>query len=66
MKLLLLGVWLCVAAMPAFAQSLSSNNVPVPSVTTRGAPAPLVGLGIPAVLAGGGVLLGSRLLRRKR
>jgi hypothetical protein len=32
----------------------------------RSAPAPLIGLGLPVVLAVGGVLLGAKLLKRKR
>jgi len=32
----------------------------------RGAPAPLLGLGIPSALAVGGVLFGAKLLRRRR
>jgi hypothetical protein len=32
----------------------------------HGAPAPLVGLGIPSAVAVGGVLLGAKLLKRRR
>jgi hypothetical protein len=69
MKAIFLGLWLCLNAIPAFAQSASA----VPprcsaAVGCRygGAPAPLLGLGIPSALAVGGVLLGAKLLKRKR
>lgn len=71
MKILLLSMWLCIGALPAFAQSVGANisvggtSVGV-SATVRGAPAPLLGLGIPSMLAVGGVLLGANLRRRKR
>jgi hypothetical protein len=60
-------VCLWLSAMPAFAQS--SNILCLPLVNLlchRSAPAPLIGLGLPVVLALGGVLLGAKLLKRKR
>jgi hypothetical protein len=62
-KVVVLAIWLCIAAIPAFAQTTSS---PPASSTIRRVPAPLIGLGIPAALAVGGVLLGAGLLNRKR
>ena len=63
MKVVVLAIWMCIGAIPAFAQDTGSN--PTPS-TVRRVPAPLIGLGIPAALAVGGVLLGAGLLNRKR
>lgn len=67
MKKLTLITWLCLSVLPAFAQQ-SGNNSPSPctAVSCRGAPAPLLGLGIPSALAVGGVLLGAKLFRRRR
>jgi hypothetical protein len=71
MKILLLSMWLCMGATSAFAQNVGANvSVGGTSVgvnaTIRSAPAPLLGAGIPAALAIGGVLLGAKLLGRKR
>jgi hypothetical protein len=71
MKTTLLIVWLCVSAMPAFAQtsyrspSYPSRPAPCASVRCASAPAPLIGLGVPVVLAVGGVLVGAKLVRRR-
>jgi hypothetical protein len=72
MKIMLISLWLCMSAASAFAQSVGAN-VSVAGVSadanvrvTRGAPAPLIGLGIPAALAVGGVLFGAKFLRRRR
>lgn len=57
-----LGGLSCVT--PAFAQA----RPPTPSacVVCRGAPAPLIGLGVPGILALGGVLLGAKLWTRRK
>jgi len=66
MKGLTLIIWLCLNAGPTFAQSASAvTNVP-PCATCKSAPAPLIGLGLPAAFAVGGVLLGAKMLRRRR
>jgi hypothetical protein len=66
-RLTLAIVWLCLSAMPAFAQSTNLLCLPIVDLLChRSAPAPLIGLGLPVVLAVGGVLLGARLLKRKR
>ena len=61
MKGLALITWLCLSTVPAFAQ----NAVPI-ACAHCSAPAPLIGLGLPAAFAVGGVLLGAKLLRRSR
>ena len=68
MKILTLIAWLCLGATPAFAQQATATVTPTPCSTCgiRGAPAPLLGFGIPSALAVGGVLLGANLLRRRR
>jgi hypothetical protein len=71
MKVLLLSIWLCLGAAAVFA---NPGGVPNGGVGQgrgngnifHGAPAPLLGVGIPAALGIGGVLLGAKLLRRKR
>jgi hypothetical protein len=69
MKAALLAISLCIGAMPVFAADHGEGRL---SDHTGGvarhkpAPAPLVGLGIPVVLAVGGALLGAKLLNRKR
>jgi len=69
-KVVLFAIWLCVGMIPAFAQSGNNNdqgqNNNNQGQNTQRAPAPLIGLGIPAALAVGGVLLGAKLLNRKR
>ena len=57
-----LGGLSCVT--PAFAQV----RTPTPSacVVCRGAPAPLIGLGVPGILALGGVLLGAKFWTRRK
>jgi hypothetical protein len=70
MKGLTLIIWLCLSAVPAFAQNApattSTANICATAERCRSAPAPLIGLGIPAAFAVGGVLLGGKLLRRRR
>ncbi len=55
----LLTIWLCLGAATA------AQAVP-PCTVCKGAPAPMIGAGIPAVLVVGGVLLGATLLKRWR
>jgi hypothetical protein len=61
MKAVLLAIWICLLALPAFAQldDLARHR-------HHGAPAPIIGAGIPAALAIGGVWLGRKLLRRRK
>ena len=68
MKVLLLSIWLSLGAISAFAgdgngQGQNNNNQ---GGGVHAGPAPLLGVGIPAALAIGGVLLGAKLLKRKR
>jgi hypothetical protein len=55
MRILIGTIYLVIAAMPALAQES----------VTPGVPAPLLGLGIPAAVAVGGVLFGSRFFKKK-
>jgi hypothetical protein len=57
MKVALFAVWVCLFALPAFAH-------PTHPPSHHGAPAPLIGAGIP-FLAAGGTLLGWKLFKRK-
>jgi hypothetical protein len=64
MKTLTLILWLCFNAIPAVAQTASPSVGPC--AECKGAPGPLIGFGVPVALAIGGVLLGAKLLNRKR
>jgi uncharacterized membrane protein len=66
MKGLALIAWLCLSAVPALAQSTTMAVSPCATAVCRGAPAPLIGFGIPAAFAVSGILLGAKLLRRRR
>jgi len=77
MKVLLLSLWILLSAVRVFAAPGNGNgnggagNGGVGNGNGNGnmvhaAPAPLLGFGIPSALAIGGVLLGAKLLRRKR
>jgi len=72
MKTPLLSIWLSLAAVSAFAtgNNQGQNNIDQGQNNQgsgyHAAPAPLIGFGIPAALAVGGVLLGAKLLKRKR
>jgi hypothetical protein len=67
MKRLAIIIWLSLNAVPALAQTTAAPT-PSPCATAvcRGAPVPLIGLGLPAAFAVGGVLLGAKLLKRRR
>jgi len=65
MKGLTLIIWLCLITIPVFAQTTPEVR-PCATAVCRSAPAPLIGLGLPAAFAVGGVLLGAKLLRRRR
>ena len=68
-KVLLVSAWLCIGAASAFAQNQNGqggNQNGQGGSGVHAAPAPLIGLGIPAVLAVGGVLIGAKLLKRRR
>jgi hypothetical protein len=60
MKAALLAIWICLGPFPAFAQLVDAAH------RHHGAPAPIIGAGIPAALAIGGVWLGRKLLRRRK
>jgi hypothetical protein len=69
MRAALLAIWLCIGAMPVFAADHGEGRLSDHAGGIgrhKPAPAPLVGLGIPVVLAVGGALLGTKLLKRKR
>lgn len=72
MKALVLSILLCMGAMPVFADPGGVPNGGVGNGNGNGnlkheaAPAPLIGLGIPSALAVGAVLLGAKLLERRR
>jgi hypothetical protein len=71
MKILLLSIWLCIGAVPVFANPGGVPNGGVGNGNGNGnikhsAPAPLLGLGVQSALAVGGVLLGAKLLGRRR
>jgi hypothetical protein len=73
MKVLLLSLWIVLGAVSALAEPGNGNgNGGVGNGRGNGnekhmgAPAPVIGLGISSALAVGGVLLGAKLLRRKR
>ena len=71
MKVVFLSLWMLMAAVPALADAVGIPNGGVGHSRGIGnqfhaAPAPLIGAGIPVALAVGGVLLGVKLLRRKR
>jgi hypothetical protein len=61
MKVALFAVWICIFAMPAFAHHRPDHG---DQGDHHGAPAPLIGAGIP-FLAAGGALFGWKLLKRK-
>ena len=60
MRLLAVVIWICLSAATA-AEALTCT-----ACGLRPAPAPLIGTGIPAVLVVLGVLVGARLLARRR
>ena len=70
MKVLLLSLWILFGAIPVFAAPVNGNggvgNDNGNGNERHGAPAPLLGLGIPSALAIGGVLVGAKLLKRRR
>jgi hypothetical protein len=72
-QVLTLIIWLCIGASPVFAGPGHGHGHDWDDVRYdnghqkhMGAPAPLLGLGIPSALAVGGVLLGAKFLRRRR
>jgi hypothetical protein len=71
MKILFLSLWILLGAVPVFADPGGVPNGGVGQGNGEGnehhgAPAPLLGLGIPSALAVGGVLLGAKFLKRRR
>jgi len=71
MKSVLVLLWILLGAAPAFADRGGIPNGGVGNDRgngnqVHGAPAPLLGLGIPSALAVGGALLGAKLFRRRR
>jgi hypothetical protein len=70
MKILTIIVCLGLSMVPAFGQSnqgnQGGNHQGQNGGSYHGAPAPLIGFGIPSGIAAGGVLLGAKLLRQRR
>lgn len=72
MKAIVLSIWFCMIAMPAFADAGGIQNGGVGNGNGVGnqkhepAPAPLLGFGISSALAVGAVVLGGKLWERKR
>ena len=71
MRIILLSICFCFAMLPALAQNQGGNNQGQNNNNQggggrHGAPAPLIGAGIPVMLVAGGVWLGRKLLKRKR
>ena len=72
MKILFLSLAILLGAVPVFADPGGMPNGGVGQGNGEGnehhhgAPAPLLGLGIPSALAVGGVLLGAKFLKRRR
>jgi len=71
MKVAILSLWILLGTMPAFADRGGIPNGGVGNGVgngnqVHGAPAPLLGLGIPSALAVGGVLFGAKLVGRRR
>ena len=71
MKAALLAIWICLVALPAFAQNQNGQGQNQGGNSqggggVHGAPAPIIGAGIPVALALGGVWLGRKLLRRRK
>jgi hypothetical protein len=68
MKLLTVVIWICLSAATAAQATTTTPVLPCATATCglKAAPAPLIGTGIPAVLVVGGVLLGAKLLARRR
>jgi hypothetical protein len=62
MRVILGAIYLIMAAAPAWAQACP----PTSHDPACAGPAPLLGLGIPAVVAVGGALFGARLLKKKK
>jgi hypothetical protein len=62
MRAMLGAIYLVMVAVPAWAQACP----PTAKNPACAGPAPLLGLGIPAVVAVGGALFGARLLRKKK
>ena len=66
MKVAFLSLWILLGAVPAFADRGGIPNGGVGNEHhMHRAPAPLLGLGIPAALAVGGVLFGAKLWGRR-
>ena len=66
MKVAFLSLWILLGAVPAFAdRGVTSNGGVGNEHHMHRAPAPLLGLGIPAALAVGGVLFGAKLWGRR-
>ncbi len=71
-KILLLSIWVCIGAVPVFADpggipnGGDGNGNGNGNLKHEGAPAPLLGFSIPSALAVGGVLLGAKFLGWRR
>jgi hypothetical protein len=66
-KAFVLAVWMVLGSAPAFASACGLFiGCQPPQGYHVGAPAPLIGMGLPGGLAVVGALLGAKLLRRKK
>jgi hypothetical protein len=68
MRTFALALWVSITAWPAFAGcgAFLIGGCPVPPGYHVGAPAPLIGMGLQGILVVGSVLLGSKLLGRRK
>ena len=66
MRSALVVICFCIGTIPAFAQNQGGNQGGNCQGQICGAPAPIIGFGIPSALAVGGVLLGAKLLSRNK
>ena len=66
MRALTLAATFCLLGLSAFGGNGNDQGQNNNDQGHRGAPAPLIGAGIPGAIAVGGVLLSSRLFRRNK
>jgi hypothetical protein len=64
--ILIAGLWLITVPTAVVALADSPSYCAHSACRHVGAPAPLIGVGLPAVAALGGLLLGARLLKRRK
>ena len=66
MKIFVTAVWLGIAGMMGIESACALSTTTTTTAKPKPAPAPMIGGGVPAVLLIGGVLLGTKLLKRQR